>query len=112
MNPEQLTKNSFVDKMLKLIPEDPLTQAHYMYLLTLIVFLGLLGYGAVSWYQFVTTLNVKMLFSGLFMTAVALISAFGLKQTRNNYKMIKQIYSQPKQEMKIESVDDMLKAFK
>ena len=109
---QQFTKNKFVDKMMGWIPQDPLTQSLYMYILTTIVFLGLLGYAIASWWGFFTTpFQFKPLFSSLFMTAIALMSVVGLKQTRDSYHMIKMMYSNKQPELKIESKDEMLKAF-
>lgn len=116
------TKNPFVDKMMKLIPDHPLTQAHYMYVLTAVTFFGIIGYGLVGWYQFFTSpFNLKILFSALFMTAVGLMTTFGLKATRTAYLTQKVIWTQiakdkaekkDAQEQKEESVDDMMAGFK
>ena len=111
---DAFTRNSFIDKVMSFIPEDPLTQAKFMYYLTCIVFLGLLGYGLTSWYSFFTIFSLKPLFSALFMTAIALMSLLGLKQTRINYIMIRDAMEQFKKELepKIESKEEMLKSFK
>ena len=45
------------------------------------------------------------------MTAIALISVVGLKQTRDSYHMIKMMYANQQPEIKLESKDDMLKGF-
>ena len=111
---QQFTRNKFVDKMMSWIPQDPLTQSLYMYSLTAIVFLGLMGYAISSWYVFFTSpFSFKPLFSSLFMTAIALISVVGLKQTRDSYHMIKMMYGNKpvEQELKLESKEEMLKAF-
>lgn len=110
---DTFTKNKFIDKVMKWIPEDPLTQSKFMYYLTCVVFLGLLGYGLNAWYNFFAhSFQLSYLFSGLFMIAIALISSFGLKQTRSNYILVKQMYSMPKQEMKVESIGEMKEEFK
>lgn len=113
---EVLTNNSFIDKCMKLIPEDPLTQSKFIYSLTWVVFLGLLGYGLNAWYNFFAhSFQLSYLFSGLFMVAIALISAAGLKQTRQGYLTMKKIYSRPvkKQEpIKVESLEEMKSIFK
>lgn len=113
---EAFTKNSFVDKITRMIPEDPVTQTQYIYYLTVFVFFGLLGYAGVSWYTFFTTFKLSSFFSGIFMLAVALISAFGLKQTRTAYQTTKAIYSQTPKNVKIEdtieSPDKMKEMFK
>lgn len=105
------TQNTFVDKLMKLIPEDPLSQAQYIYFLTVFVFLGLLGYGVMSWFTFFTTWSFASGFQGVFMTAIALISLFGLKQTRNAYHMMKKVYSNKDTGVQVESVDAMLNQF-
>src|SRR5512135_904718 len=114
---DAFTKNSFIDKCMKVIPEDPLTQTHYMYLLTAIVFFGLLGYAASSWWVFAHTLKLTTFFSSLFMTAIAIMSVFGLKQTRTAYLATKMAYGfRPKNVApvpdKIESVEEMQGMFK
>lgn len=111
---KQFTKNPFIDRCLKIIPDDPLTQSQYMYYLTVVVFLGLAGYAITSWYTFFTTWKMSSFFSGMFMIAIALLSSFGLKQTRSNYLMVKEAVKQLKidKEPKIESPEDMLKSFK
>lgn len=106
---DAFTKNSFVDKMMKLIPDDPLVQAQYMYFLTLFVFVGLLGYALTAWFYVVTAFSFKQFFSGIFMTAISLISLFGLKQTRNSYKLMKMMYAQKQPET--ESIEQMQKIF-
>ena len=109
---EAFTKNSFIDRVMKWIPEDPLTQSKFIYYLTCIVFFGLLGYGVNSWYSFFThSFQLSYLFSGFFMTAISLISLFGLKQTRQSYLTMKAIYSTPKQEVKVETIDEMKSEF-
>lgn len=103
---DQFTNNSFIDKMLKVIPQDPLTQAHYMYLLTLIVFCGLMGYAINTWWLFFTTFELRSLFSGLFMTAIGFMSLFGLKQTRGVYLATRAAYDQMENgEVKVEIED-------
>ena len=108
MNPtDQFTRNKFVDYCLSLIPDDPYDQALYMYILTGMVFFGLIGYGLTSWYYFFTTMSIKNFFSAIFMTAIGLISSFGLKQTRNQFlvmKEMKNIKPGP-----VQSKQDMLK---
>lgn len=105
------TRNSFVDKVMKWIPDDPLTQSKFIYYLTCIVFFGLIGYGLNAWYNFFAHGSLSYFFSGCFMIAIGLISFFGLKQTRQSYITLKQIYAQPKEEIKIDIVDDMKKEF-
>ena len=105
------TRNPFVEKCMSYIPDDPLTQAHYMYILTSFVFLGLLGYALSAWWQVIVAFSFKSLFSGVFMLAIAIMSLFGLKQTRNSYIMTKRIYAAPRQELKIETIDEMKKEF-
>ena len=53
------------------------------------------------------------MFSGLFMTAIAFISAFGLKQTRNQYLMTRKLYAYKgkEEEMTIESPESMKQLF-
>lgn len=109
---DAFTKNSFVERIMKWIPEDQLTQSKFIYYLTCIVFFGLLGYGLNAWYNFFAhDFQLSSFFSGLFMTAVALISLFGLKQVRQQYYLLKQVYAQPKEEIKVESIEDMKKEF-
>ena len=109
---QAFTKNSFVDKCMKLIPEDALVQSQYMYYLTLFVFLGLLGYACVSWYNFFVAFSLKAMFSGIFMLAVALMSLFGLKQTRNMYIGTKQLYEMKNKQIDNTSLQDMYDSFK
>ena len=112
---QQFTKNKFVDKAMSWIPQDPLTQSLYMYSLTAVVFIGLLGYAIASWWGFFTSpFSFKPLFSSLFMTAIAFLSVVGLKQTRDSYHMIKMMYanSKPKDDFKVESTSEMLNGFK
>ena len=108
---EAFTKNSFVDKVMKWIPEDPLTQSKFIYYLTCIVFFGLLGYGINAWYNFFAHSSLSSFFSGCFMVAIAIISLFGLKQTRQSYLVMKKMYSQPKIEVKVDTLDEMKKEF-
>jgi len=112
---DQFTNNGFVDKMLKIIPQDPLTQAHYMYLLTLIVFVGLTGYAGTAWWDFFTTFSISSFFRGMFMLAIGFMSLFGLKQTRSAYLATKAVYGNvPKGEepkIEIETPEEMLKSF-
>ena len=109
---KSFTGNPFVTKMMSYIPDDPLTQSLYMYILTSFVFLGLLGYAVAAWWQVWVVFSFKSLFSGIFMLAIALISLFGLKQTRNSYIMTKRIYASPQKELKVESVKEMMDGFK
>lgn len=105
---DAFTRNKFVDKCMSYIPDDPLIQAKYIYFLSAFVFLGLLGYGITAWYNYLSTLMLNYLFSGIFMTAIAFISAFGLKQTRNSYLAILEMKKMTKP---IESVEEMQKIF-
>ena len=107
---DAFTKNSWVDKCMKMIPDDPLLQSRYMYYLTVIVFTGLMGFAIATWYSFFTTWGIRNLFSGLFMSAIGLMSLFGLKQTRAIYKATKYAY-QNKPKNKIESIEDMQRLF-
>ena len=104
-----ITRNKFVEFWMKRIPDDPYTQSQYMYILTSVVFFGLLGYGLTAWYTFFTGLSIKYFFSACFMTAISIISLFGLKQTRAQYLVMKEMKNQPQKE--IENVDEMLKQF-
>ena len=48
------------------------------------------------------------------MSAISMLSLYGLKQTRASFHMIKNMANQPKkqmEEMKIESMEEMLKEF-
>lgn len=111
-NPTDIyTRNKFVDKMMSWIPQDPLTQSLYMYSLTAIVFFGLMGYAITSWWNLITHFKLSILFSSLFMTAIALISVVGLKQTRDSYHMIKLMYKQQNVPIQVETKDKMLEAF-
>lgn len=103
-----------IDKILKLVPKEPKAAAQYMYYLTLILFFGLIGYAAFAWYGFFTTWNLGSMFQGLFMLAGSLLTLTAVKQTKMSYDMMKVAYSQPKpqQEVKLESVDDMMGDFK
>ena len=112
------TKNKFVNKMMSVIPEDPVTQSLYMYCLTWVAFAGLLGFSITSWINTIFGFTFTMLFTSLFMTAMALISMFGLKQSRIAYHLNKEMYSQVRmeqseQEKKVEdSFEEMLEGFK
>lgn len=109
---DAFVNNSFVGKIMTWIPEDPLTQAKFTYYLTMIVFLGLLGFGLTSWYQFFISWQIKAFFSGLFMTAVSILSLFGVKQTRVMYLATKAVYKNQKAQPKIETTEEMLNSFK
>lgn len=109
---DKLTKNSFIDKCLKLVPDHPLKQSQYIYYLSMIIFIGLFGYACVSWYNFATAVRWTSFFSGLFMTAVSFMSLFGVKQTRTTYKAMKAVYNMPKKDKVLESPTDMLNQFK
>ena len=108
----QFIKNGLVDKMLSWIPDDPLTQSQYLYYLSGIIFLGLLVYALTSWYNLFTQFALKTLFAAMFMSAICLMTTFGFKSTRANYLAVKAMMSQKPQDVKIESVDDMLEGFK
>lgn len=108
MNIEKNLKgNPFINFCMRKIPDDPHTQSLYVYILTWVVFIGLLGYGVISWYSFfLAGGGLKNLFSALFMTAIGLISLFGLKQTRNQYLIVKQMKENPQP---IQSFEEMMK---
>jgi hypothetical protein len=109
---EAFTRNSFVEKVMKWIPDDALTQSKFIYYLTIVVFLGLIGYGVTAWYNFFFhSFQLSYLFSGLFMTAIGFISLFGLKQTRNSYFALKEAYSQPVNIINLDNIKDMKKEF-
>ena len=117
MNPNTFTHNKLVDKMLSIIPDHPVTQTRYMYYLSIIVFIGLIGYAASSWYEVVTNFNFGTFFRSIFMTAIALMVTFGLKQSRSAFLMTREAYKIQEQSgkvepMKVESKEDMLKGFK
>jgi len=109
---DMFTKNKFIDWCLKIVPEDPVTQTLYMYCLTTIVFVGLTGFSIMSWMETFSSFAFSTMFSALFMTAISLMSLFGLKQTRMAYMINKEMRSQPQQEMKVESFDEMIEGFK
>jgi hypothetical protein len=88
-----MNKNPIVDKMLSIIPSDPVTQTLYIYTLSWVLFIGLLGYSLATWYGVIMAFNIKSLFSGLFMSAVTLMSLIGLKQARGSYLSIKSFYT-------------------
>lgn len=109
---QQFTRNKFVDKMMGWIPQDPRTQSLYMYSLTAIVFIGLLGYAMASWWSlFTNPFSFRILSTCVFMTAIALLSVVGVKQTRDSYHMIKLMYANHKPEIQVESKDAMLNSF-
>lgn len=114
MNPNQFfTGNKFVNKVMSWIPEDPLTQSKFIYYLTITVFVGLMGYALATWYAVIFYFAWKNLFQGLFMTAIAILSLFGLKQTRKQYYMLKNMYTQQNNiKLEVESPDKMMGAFK
>lgn len=109
---QAIMKLGFFDKLFKLVPDDPLIQSRYVYYLTIVIFTGLLGYATVTWYTFFTSFKLNSLFSGLFMSAIALISIFGLKQTRAVYNTTKIAYANKESNnTPLESPDEMLKQF-
>lgn len=113
-NPSDVfTKNKFIDKLLSIIPEDPLTQTQYLYYLTVIVFFGLIGFAVATWYEVFVHFSFTTFFRGIFMTAIAFLSLFGVKQTRQAYTVTKSMMSAVKKEEpdEIESVDEMIKEF-
>ena len=92
MNPaDALTQNKFVDKLLKIVPENPLAQTSYLYYLSTIVFFGLFGFSIATWVQLFNHFDWTTLFRGVFMTAISLLSLFGVKQTRATYIMVRQM---------------------
>ena len=107
-----LTKNKFVDKFLNILPDNPVTHSLYMYWLTAIIFLGLLGFSVMSWREVMFSFNGMALFRSIFMTAISISVLFGLKQVRLAYHTTKELMSQPKQEMKVESFNEMIEGFK
>lgn len=111
---EQMTKNKWVDYWMGLIPEDPVTQTKFVYSLSAIVFLGLLGYTIATWYDAVVNFAFTTFFRGMFMSAICLLTLIGLKQTRNAYHITKSMYGNPIPQdntMKIESITDMMEEF-
>lgn len=108
---DQFTRNPFVEKCMSYIPDDPVTQTQYLYFLTCFVFFGLMGYALAAWYNLFSSFTWTGLFTGIFMTAIGLISLFGLKQTRNSYLYSKEMYGNKPQDKKLDSIDDMLKEF-
>lgn len=101
----------FMEKLTKLVPDEPKLQSQYVYYLTTIVFCGLLGFAVSAWIVVFTHFDWRTLFQAIFMSAISMLSLFGVKQTRANYLMIKQIYSSGKPELKVESEEEMLKGF-
>ena len=115
MDIQKATQNKFVDKMMKIVPENPVSQAHYIYLLTFVVFFGLLGFSIASWVELFKVFTFTTMFRGLFMTAITVLSLFGLKQTRNVYLTTRKMFGvkgELKEEPKEESVDEMMEGFK
>ena len=79
-----LIKNGFVDWCLKIVPDDPIMQSLYVYCLSVIVFVGLMGFSIASWVQTFTNFAFTTMFRALFMTAISMLSLYGLKQTRTS----------------------------
>ena len=109
---DDMARNKFVDKVMSFLPDDPLTQTKFIYYLYILIICGLSGYAIVSWYTTFTLFNLKTLFSSVFMTAIALMTILGFKQTRNNYLMMKEMYKQKQNQEPLPSVEDMMKVFK
>lgn len=114
---DALTNNKFIDKMLKIVPDNPVYQSQYIYYLTLIIFFGLLGYTIAIFVELFNVFAFRSLFQGIFMAAISLLSLFGLKQSRKNYVLTKSLFNKkenvkPMKEDDIESVEEMLLAFK
>lgn len=107
---DSFTRNKFVEKVMRWIPDDPLTQAEYLYVLTAVVFFGIIGYAFVAWYNFFASLHLTSFFSAVFMTAIGLMTLLGLKQTRSSYHMIKEMKAN--QNKPVPTMEDMLKGFK
>ena len=120
MNPNALTRNKFVDKLLKIVPENPISQSQYIYYLSAIIFLGLFGFAITSWVELFRFFSFQTMFRGVFMTAISLMSLYGLKSARNAYHTVRELYkSIPNQDeintiakMNVESTEEMLEAFK
>ena len=109
---DMFTKNKFIDKMLKIIPENPVYQSQYIYYLTIIVFFGLAGFAVATWIGVVTMFTWTALFRGVFMSAISLLSLYGLKQSRASFHTIRAMYGKTqKQELKVESLDEMIAEF-
>ena len=112
---EGFTKNKFVDKCVELfIPNDPLRQSQYMYYLSIVVFVGVMGYAISSWFEVFAAFEFTKLFRSIFMTAIALMVTFSLRSAKAAYDMIKKMTKgQPPHQapLKLESKEDMLKAF-
>lgn len=106
----------FLDKLLKIVPDKPLLQTRYIYYLSLMVFCGLIFYAGSIWYSVFTAFRFQILFQGIFMLAIALLSLFGVKQTRNAYLMVKQLSGTTNEIketaiQKVESVEEMMDGF-
>ena len=99
--------NPFFKHLTKLVPDDPLNQTQYIWM----VFLGLLGYAGMTWYTVVYQFAWSTFFQAVFMTAIAMLSLAGLKQTGNAYYMMKEMMGKPKEEIKLEDTQEMLEGF-
>ena len=107
------TGNFLLDRFLAIVPDDPLQQAKYMYYLSSIVFIGILGYTVVSWAGLLAVFEPKGLFQSIFMSAICLITLFGLKQARTSYHTTKSYFENMEQQKKepLPSVKDMMASF-
>ena len=117
MNPtEVITRSKALDKLLRILPDDPVLKAQYMYYLSIIIFIGLLGFSIATWYVVFVKFDFVIMFRGVFMTAISLMSLFSVKALREAFLTLRSVYSnmnnQPKQEIKLESVDEMMDEFK
>jgi hypothetical protein len=79
------------------------------------VFIGLLGFSVSTFVEVFRQFSFSLLFRGIFMLAITLLSLVGLRSTKQSYEMTRDMYSgnkELKQELQIESVDEMMKEFK
>ena len=105
---------SWIDLLLKIVPKDPVMQSGYIYGLSWIVFIGLLGFSVSTFVEVFRQFSFSLLFRGIFMAAITLLSLAGLRSTKQSYEMTRDMYSgkeEVKQELQIESVDEMMKEF-
>lgn len=115
--PKEIVKaksTSWIDLLLRIVPKDPVMQAGYIYGLTWIIFIGLMGFSISTFVEVFRHFSFTLLFRGIFMAAITLLSLTGLKSTKQSYEMTREMYSnkgEVKQELQIESVDEMMKEF-
>ena len=103
----EVPRNKILDKCMSAIPQDPITQSQYMYYLTMVLFLGLLGFTLSSVYGFYVMPTFKSFFTIVFMFAATAMTLFSLKSTRAAYLMALEFLGK-KEEPKEESVDTMI----